>query len=115
MVTTPQAVKQKYNRETDENETVACEDTLELLGDEYTKAILDQLTGEALCANEVARRSDMSRCTIYRRLNKLEENGVVETSQQVNVNGNHRKEFKIDPTKLTIVIDESGIELKITN
>lgn len=84
--------------------SVDAEQLLTLLGDEYTRAIIDALGTESLPAREIAARAGVSRPTVYRRLDRLEAAGVVEPTMTVDPDGHHRQAFEI-------VID--GLELSL--
>jgi predicted transcriptional regulator len=75
--------------------TVDADEFLSLLGDEYTREILTTLGEQSLPAREIVDRSTVSRPTVYRRLDRLEEAGLVETTMSLHPDGHHRKEFRI--------------------
>lgn len=54
-------------------------DLLELLGDEYACALLCALEDGPATAGELVDRCEMSRPTVYRRLDSLTDAGVVDT------------------------------------
>jgi len=75
-------------RETDTTDwAVDPDELLSLLGDEYTREILMTLGNESLPAIEVVDRSGISRPTVYRRLNRLEDAGIVETVMTLHPDG----------------------------
>lgn len=84
--------------------SVDTDELLTLLGDDFTRDILATLGDESLPAREIADRADISRPTVYRRLNRLEDAGVVETTMSIHLDGKHRKQFQI-------VLDEVEISL----
>jgi hypothetical protein len=51
---------------------------LDLLEDEYTRRILEALAEEPRPARELIEATDASRATVYRRLNSLQDHGLVE-------------------------------------
>ncbi|WP_407045745.1 ArsR/SmtB family transcription factor [Haloarcula laminariae] len=77
------------------DQPVDTDELLALLGDEYTRTILSTVGGESLPAREIANRSDISRSTVYRRINRLEAVGVVEEVMSIHPEGQHRREFRI--------------------
>jgi DNA-binding HxlR family transcriptional regulator len=80
------------------SDTTAPSDATELLsviGDEYARVVLRTLGDNALTAREITDRVDASRATVYRRLNRLTEIGVVETSMAYDANGHHRTQFRV--------------------
>lgn len=77
------------------DQSVDTDELLALLGDEYTRTILSTVGEDSLPAREIANRSDISRATVYRRINRLEAAGVVEEVMSIHPEGQHRREFKI--------------------
>ena len=103
MVTSPPTLSPSQESPPDDC-SVDPEQLLTLLGDEYTRAIIDALGAESLPAREIASRTEISRPTVYRRLDRLEAAGVVEPTMTVDPDGHHRQAFEI-------VID--GLELSL--
>lgn len=88
-----------------ESETVTAADAdelLTLLGDDYTMRILSTLGDESLAARQIAERADVSRQTVYRRLNGLESAGIVEARLLIDESGQHRRHFRIAVDELEI-------------
>jgi predicted transcriptional regulator len=84
-------------------------DILALLDDSYTREILTCLRDGPKPAHSVVANCDCSRPTVYRRLARLEETGVVSASVRYDPDGHHRKRFHLCVDKITITLDESGI------
>ena len=103
MVTSPPTLSPSQESPSDDR-SVDPEQLLTLLGDEYTRAIIDALGTESLPAREIASRTEISRPTVYRRLDRLETAGVVEPTMTVDPDGHHRQAFEV-------VID--GLELSL--
>ncbi|WP_144263625.1 ArsR/SmtB family transcription factor [Haloglomus irregulare] len=93
----------------DERATVDSEQTLSMLGDDYAREILMAISTEALPAQEIADRLDLSRATVYRRLNRLESAGVVRATMSYHPDGHHRKQFQADFDRLVLSIETDGI------
>lgn len=68
---------------------------LSVLGDEYTRRVLAVLSAEPLPARRIADRADVSRPTVYRRLNRLTEVGVVETVTTDGLDGQDRQAYHV--------------------
>jgi DNA-binding transcriptional ArsR family regulator len=77
---------------------------LELLGDEYTRRLLEALSGEPLGASALVERVEMSRATVYRRLDRLREHGLVTTDVAVSPDGNHHEVFEVTLERVTVAI-----------
>lgn len=82
---------------------------LSLLSDEHARSILEELGDEGLPARTVAERLDLSRATVYRRLNRLEAAGVVETSMAVHSEGHHRKHYRATLDQVSLAFSEEGV------
>jgi DNA-binding PadR family transcriptional regulator len=54
---------------------------------------------------ELAEMCDVSRATIYRRLNRLEAAGFITTELSYDSSGHHRKEFHLLRDRLTVTVD----------
>ncbi|TQQ82713.1 ArsR family transcriptional regulator [Halonotius terrestris] len=68
---------------------------LSVLGDEYTRAVLTAMEQTAMPARGIADRADVSRPTVYRRLNRLTEVGLVETVTTAQSNGQDRQAYRV--------------------
>ena len=62
-----------------EETAVSFEELLELLGDEYACALVCALEEGPATAGELLDRCEMSRPTVYRRLNALTDAGIVDS------------------------------------
>jgi DNA-binding HxlR family transcriptional regulator len=77
-----------------ERSSPAPETVLELLTDEYARALVDALQDGPRPARELVGECDGSRPTVYRRLNRLEAAGLVAARTVPHPEGHHRKEFR---------------------
>jgi DNA-binding transcriptional ArsR family regulator len=89
---------------------VAFEELLDLLGDDYACAILQALAGGAMPARTLAERCDMSRPTVYRRLDRLTAAGVVDARLRPAADGHHRQEFRLVLDEVQFRVGEDGID-----
>lgn len=86
---------------------------LELLDDDYARGILEATTDEAVPARRLAERLDASRTTVYRRLERLEEAGLVEPTMTYDADGYHRKEFRATLRSVTVTLDGGTVEATV--
>jgi predicted transcriptional regulator len=93
----------------DRDESVDTEALLSILSDDYAREILKAVSSDPLPAPEIAARLDFSKPTVYRRLNRLEEIGVVETSLAYDPDGHHRKQFRATLDQVVLSIDTDDI------
>jgi predicted transcriptional regulator len=87
------------------------EELLGLLSNDYARAIMAEISDEALPAREIARRLDISRATVYRRLDWLEEAGVLESTMSCEPSGNHRQQFRVTVDRLALSLESNGISV----
>lgn len=69
------------------------EAVLELLDDEYARAILTETSAEPMSAQTLSERCDASVTTVYRRLDRLKEHDLIEEQIRPQPDGNHYKVF----------------------
>jgi DNA-binding Lrp family transcriptional regulator len=85
---------------------------LRLLNDEYTQQILSILSEEQTTCREIIEQTNISKPTVYRRVNKLQATGVLIENIKIGVNGHHRSAYKLNPFTLNIEIS-GGISIEI--
>jgi len=93
--------------------TVDTSEVLSLLSDEYAREMLNVLVEESLSARALSERLDMSRATVYRRLNRLESAGVIESSMVVDPQGHHRKQFSVVVDRMQLAFHADGVSLEV--
>jgi DNA-binding transcriptional ArsR family regulator len=86
--------------------SVDCEELLSLLGDEHAREIVSLVAEEPLAAREIVDHLDVSRATVYRRLNRLTDAGLVEVSLSVHPDGHHRKRFRVSREEFLLTFDD---------
>lgn len=91
---------------TTEPTTVDPIEVVTLLGDDYTREILETIGDESLSAREISERTDMSRPTVYRRINDLQDAGVVESCMLVDGDGHHKQAFELSINEVTVSVDD---------
>lgn len=85
---------------------------LSLLEDSYAREIVTCLREGPKPARTVAAKCDCSRTTVYRRLARLEEAGVVSASVRYDPDGHHRKRFHLCVDKITVELEAGGIVIE---
>jgi DNA-binding transcriptional ArsR family regulator len=94
---------------TDGQQPIDTESLLAMLGDEYAPDILAIISEESLSAREIASRLNVSRPTIYRRLNRLQEAGLVTTSMEYDPDGHHRQQFHLAINEVVLRFESDRI------
>lgn len=74
----------------------------DVLGDEYTREVLGALSDEACGAAELVDRLEMSRATVYRRLDRLQELGLLTAHVAIDADGNQFKLFETTVAQVTV-------------
>jgi predicted transcriptional regulator len=87
---------------------------LDLLGDEYTREVLRTLAAEPRTGREIVAMADASKATVYRRLDRLSEAGLIESSTKLDPDGHHREQFRITFDGASCTVSEDGIEAELT-
>jgi len=98
------------NASTDTTPTIDIDELLAVLAEEYTEKILAALCEGSAPAREIAEKTGASRPTAYRRLNRLEAIGAVETAMVPSPGGQLRKEFRLvlDEVEFSVVRDDAA-------
>jgi DNA-binding transcriptional ArsR family regulator len=84
-------------------------EVLELLGDPYVRELLQATADRARTARDLVERSSGSRSTVYRRLDRLEEAGLVATDLRYDVDGHHRTTYRATLDEVTLSVDRDGL------
>ncbi len=82
---------------------------LTLLDDDYARRILGLLSEASHRGRELSERCEFSRPTVYRRLNRLENAGLVRSELRLDPDGNHCKEFSLVRDALRITFDDGTL------
>lgn len=101
------------NSEGNDEPTVNTSEVLSLLSDEYARKMLNVLVEDSLSARALSEQLDMSRATVYRRLNRLESAGVVQSSMAVDPEGYHRKQFSVVVDRMQLMFRSDGVSLEV--
>lgn len=88
------------------SEDPALGEVLDLLSDEYARAILAAASEQPMSAKELAEQCDMSEPTVYRRISQLREHDLVEEQTKIETGGN---DYKLYVTTL------SGFSLRLAD
>jgi len=86
---------------------------VELLDDEYARAILAATSIEPMSAAQLAERCEASPPTVYRRLNRLREEELVAAAQQLDPEGHHYEVFSARLARLEVELDDGDYEVEI--
>jgi Predicted transcriptional regulators len=102
----------RTNRREDDNECpVDSTQLLPLLGDECVMDILQTIGDTAAPAREIAEEIGVSRTTVYRRLDRLQEAGLVQASMLYNPNGHHKQQYELTVDRVQLNIGDGSLEI----
>jgi len=88
-------------------------DILELLGDEYTQRVLTAIGDQARTCQEIMSAADVSKATAYRRLECLEDAGLVKATQRLDPDGQHCKQFHTVVEQIDVKFSSDDFEVTI--
>jgi predicted transcriptional regulator len=103
----------KHRPEDTEPETLSTTEFLDLLGDEYTRRVFEAVAEAPRTGREVAEEADVSRPTAYRRLNDLQDAGLVRTETALSEDGHHRERFEAVAASMTVSLEGDHIETDV--
>lgn len=84
-----------------------------LLDDEYARTILRATSQEPLPATALADRCEASEPTIYRRIDRLEACGLIESTHRLDPDGHHYKTYRARLDRITIALDDGAIRIDV--
>jgi DNA-binding transcriptional ArsR family regulator len=87
---------------------------LELLDAEYTRSILEAIRRESKPARALGEQCGASRPTVYRRLNRLRDAGLVETDMVYDSDGHHRTVFEATFESVSVDVTDDGLSVSVT-
>ncbi|MFT4922813.1 MAG: putative transcriptional regulator [Haloarculaceae archaeon] len=87
---------------------------LDVLDADYTEAILEAIHDEAKPARALVEECGASRPTIYRRLNTLQEAGLVESRMTLESDGHHRTVFEATLDSISIDVTGDGLTVSVS-
>jgi DNA-binding transcriptional ArsR family regulator len=94
--------------------SLAADDLLGLLDDDFARHILQATTAEAKPARALVRETNASRATVYRRLRRLEEAGLVATGLSIDDDGHHRTTYRACLDRATVELDDDGFTARVS-
>lgn len=85
-----------------------------MFGDSLARRILVLASDRPLSADDLAQQLEVSRPTIYRRVNALIDYDLLRESQQIDVKGNHYQSYETTLQRVTFEIDNGGYNIDLT-
>lgn len=110
--TTPDSVAGSASEQSHQR-TVEADELLELLGDEYTYCVFEAIVEKPRTGRELVEATDASKPTVYRRLQDLEDAGLVDSTMNIASDGNHCKQFHTVVTSIEVSFDADGFSARL--
>lgn len=88
------------------------EDLFALLADEYARAILTATTAEHHSAPMLADTIDAAPSTVYDRLDRLHDAGLIDERTELDEDGNHYATYRARLERLDVRLDEDGFAIE---
>lgn len=84
-------------------------DQLDLLADDYARSLLAVLAAGPRRGRGLVADCEGSRATVYRRLGRLVEAGLVRAETTLDPDGHHCKEFRLARDSLTVSVEDGAV------
>lgn len=95
------------------DEDAPIEEILNTIGDEHARTVLAAISREPGSAKDLNERLEFSQPTIYRRLDLLLENDLINERTLVADDGNHYKEYECNFDSTVISLDGDEYDVRI--
>jgi len=89
------------------------DDVVELLADDYARAILVETAEGPKSVNALSDACGADPSTIYRRVERLDEVGLVTDEQRLDPGGHHHKVYVSRLAEVRVTVDETGMEVTV--
>lgn len=90
-----------------------CSDLLDALGDTSARAILREGAERPVTIDDLLSVCEVSRTTIYRRVNELVELGLLEESITFTEDTKRQRRFRTACNQITLYVAENGLEARL--
>lgn len=84
---------------------------LSLLDDDYARAILVATSAEPMSATQLSDHCDVAPSTIYRRIDRLKEQGLVREETQYDPDGHHRSLYESRLAEVSVAFEDGELEV----
>nr|WP_241430061.1 winged helix-turn-helix domain-containing protein [Halococcus saccharolyticus] len=79
-----------------------------LLDDEYARTILEAARDEPLSADELSDACEASSSTVYRRIERLQAQNLLDDHQRLDPDGHHHKVYSTRVERVTVELRDDG-------
>jgi len=85
----------------------------DLLDDEYARTILVATYREPKSAEALAEACDASESTVYRRVERLKDQRLLDADQRIDPDGHHHEVYAASVQRVTVELTGDGIEIDV--
>lgn len=85
----------------------------DIFGDRLCRKILVLASAQPVSADDLAEQLDVSKPTVYRRVNALHEHDLLSQQQQFDIDGNHYQQFETTLEQVVFEIDDGGYNIQL--
>ncbi|ODR80529.1 transcriptional regulator [Haladaptatus sp. W1] len=96
------------------SEDPALGELLDILSDEYAREILAVTSIKPMSAQELADECEMSKPTVYRRVERLQGHGLLEEQTKIRTSNNHYSVYTATLSEVSIELDTGSFEAAVT-
>lgn len=96
------------------SEEPALGELLDVLSDGYARKILAATSIKPMSAQELADECDMSKPTVYRRVERLQAHGLLEEQTKIRTSNNHYSVYTATLSEVSIELDTGSFEAAVT-
>lgn len=99
----------RRGQQADEQTAASGGELLELLGDPYTRCVLTAVVESPKSGSDIVEATDVSKATVYRRLEDLCDAGLVESRTVFDPDGHHHEEFEAVVDSIAVDFDDGDL------
>ncbi|WP_423747492.1 helix-turn-helix domain-containing protein (plasmid) [Haladaptatus sp. SPP-AMP-3] len=96
------------------SEDPALGELLDILSDEYAREILAATSIKPMSAQQLADECEMSKPTVYRRVERLQGHGLLEEQTKIRTRNNHYSVYTATLSEVSIELDTGSFEAAVT-
>lgn len=86
---------------------------VDLLGDDYVRTILRETYGDTKSVESLTEACDADSSTVYRRVQRLQDAGLLEDEQQLDPGGHHYKTYRASVRAVHLELSDDGFEVTV--
>ncbi|PSQ06266.1 ArsR family transcriptional regulator [Halobacteriales archaeon QS_6_71_20] len=86
---------------------------VELLGDDYARTILRETYAETQSVESLSEACDADSSTVYRRVQRLQNAGLLEDEQQLDPDGHHYKTYRACVRAVHLELTADGFDVTV--